>query len=331
MKVPDTRVGIQRLTALWAFGECGLGGVMHALQIPFTGLVVGAVAIICITLISVFCEGNYRQLFKSLLVVLIVKAVVSPHTPFPAYIAVSFQAVLAFSLFSVFRVNWFSIMFLSIIAMIESAVQKLLLVTFFFGRSFWTGMDEFLVHITRPFHFTPGNGSWWVIGAYVVIYLTGGFYTGILAHRLVSRNVPWAPVPSVNLPAVEEQSAYRKYRGLPFIVIGFSLLLLMPVFSGYGFTGVIRSLAWTVSALLAWYLFLSPFITRMIQRYLLQREEALQLQAGEVISFLPVLRQLARHSWEVSDRGSGSGRVSRFLFTLFAVVVSYKPEPKQEA
>jgi hypothetical protein len=27
---------ISRLTALWAFAESGLGGVLHALQIPFT-------------------------------------------------------------------------------------------------------------------------------------------------------------------------------------------------------------------------------------------------------------------------------------------------------
>ena len=43
---------IQRLTALWAFTESGLGGIMHALQIPFTGLLVGGMAVIMISLIA---------------------------------------------------------------------------------------------------------------------------------------------------------------------------------------------------------------------------------------------------------------------------------------
>ena len=103
---------IQRLTALWAFTESGLGGIMHALQIPFTGLLVGGMAVIMICLIADISEFNYKQILKSAIIVLIVKAMVSPHTPFPAYIAVSFQALLGYAVFSLLRVNFFSIVFL---------------------------------------------------------------------------------------------------------------------------------------------------------------------------------------------------------------------------
>lgn len=69
----------QRLTALWAFMECGFGGVLHALHMPFTGLLVGGFAVIIITFIAQISGKKDKQILKSLLIVLIVKAMVSPH------------------------------------------------------------------------------------------------------------------------------------------------------------------------------------------------------------------------------------------------------------
>ena len=102
---------LQRLTALWAFTESGLGGIMHALQIPFTGLLVGGMAVIMICLIAEFSEHTYKEVLKSVIIVLIVKAMAAPLTPVTAYIAVSFQAILGFVLFSLLRVNYISIVF----------------------------------------------------------------------------------------------------------------------------------------------------------------------------------------------------------------------------
>ena len=120
-------LAIQRLTALWAFSESGLGGIMHALQIPFTGLVIGGFAVIIITFITKISAYKYSQVLQSLFVVLIVKVMVSPYTPFPAYIAVSFQALIGIALFRLLKVNLLSILLLSIIAMLESALQQLLM------------------------------------------------------------------------------------------------------------------------------------------------------------------------------------------------------------
>ena len=98
LSVPQHSLAIQRLTALWAFAESGLGGVLHAFQIPFTGLVIGGFAVIIITLIAKFSDHHYQQILKSFLIVLIVKAMVSPHTPVPAYLAISFQAIMGFKI-----------------------------------------------------------------------------------------------------------------------------------------------------------------------------------------------------------------------------------------
>ncbi len=52
--IEQRQLAVQRLTALWAFSESGLGGILHALQMPFTGLLVGGMAILLISLIAFF-------------------------------------------------------------------------------------------------------------------------------------------------------------------------------------------------------------------------------------------------------------------------------------
>jgi hypothetical protein len=58
-------VSIARLTALWAFVEAGLGGILHAFKVPFTGLLVGGMAVMLITLIAHFSNGIPNKLFKT--------------------------------------------------------------------------------------------------------------------------------------------------------------------------------------------------------------------------------------------------------------------------
>ena len=133
---------IQRLTALWAFSESGLGGILHAWQMPFTGLIVGGFAVIIISIIAHYSRSHYKEILKSAVIVLVVKIVVSPHTPFPAYVAVSFQAIIGYLLFRFAGLNLFSILVFSIMAMFESALQQLLIFILFFGKSLWSAGND---------------------------------------------------------------------------------------------------------------------------------------------------------------------------------------------
>jgi tetrahydromethanopterin S-methyltransferase subunit C len=53
---------VQRLDCIMGiYVECGLGGVLHALQMPFTGLLVGGLAVIIITFIAQVSGKKYKQ------------------------------------------------------------------------------------------------------------------------------------------------------------------------------------------------------------------------------------------------------------------------------
>ena len=60
--IKNENFSLQRLTALWAFSEAALGGLLHALHIPFSGVVLGGFAIMFISLIAYYSK-NHSEIF----------------------------------------------------------------------------------------------------------------------------------------------------------------------------------------------------------------------------------------------------------------------------
>ena len=75
----DRDRAVERLTALWALNEAGLGGLIHAMRVPFTGIVVGSTAVVLIALIAFFAEKKAKAILKATVIVLLIKAAASPH------------------------------------------------------------------------------------------------------------------------------------------------------------------------------------------------------------------------------------------------------------
>jgi hypothetical protein len=160
--------------------------MMHALHIPFTSLLVGGMAVIIICLIAEFSEHNYKAILKSAAIVLVVKAMSGPFTPVTAYIAVSFQALLGYALFSLLGVNFISIILLSTIAMLESAIQKLIVLTLFFGQSLWKAMNNILAFAGSQLGHIISNETYWVMAFCLFIYLLGGIFIALLSFTTIS-------------------------------------------------------------------------------------------------------------------------------------------------
>jgi hypothetical protein len=118
----DRRLAVERLTALWALNEAGLGGIMHAFRTPFTGIFVGGLAIVMITLIAHFSERKWSAVTRALVIVLIVKAAASPHSPLPAYLAVSFQGLMGALIFSALPNLRLGALLLGVLGLLEAAV-----------------------------------------------------------------------------------------------------------------------------------------------------------------------------------------------------------------
>lgn len=326
---------IQRLTALWAFTESGLGGIMHALQIPFTGLLVGGMAVIMISLIADLSEHHYKQILKSAIIVLIVKAMVSPHTPFPAYIAVAFQALLGYALFSLLKVNFFSIALLSIIAMVESAIQKLLILTLFFGKSIWTAMDDMMAFIARQFGNAVSNGSYWIVSVYLLLYIAGGLLTAVFAYRTIkgfktnNQELNINPLTAINYKILKpEKSSPKSVLKKLWVLILLMLILSVVLFvfaadNKQGWLAVAKTITWTLSAILIWFMLIGPMFTKAIQKLLNKKQSRYSEEVLSILSFLPVLKQLTSLAWQQSKLHQGFGRWPIFFTSLIHATLIY--------
>jgi hypothetical protein len=326
---------VQRLTALWAFTESGLGGIMHALQIPFTGLVVGGMAVIIISMIAEIANKDLKQVLKSAVIVLIVKAMVSPYTPFPAYIAVSFQAVLGYALFNLFSINFFSILLLSTIAMLESAIQKLLILTLFFGKSFWKAMDEMMAFIAKQFGVLSTSGSQRIVGIYLLIYIVGGVFIAWVAYKTIKGFSAEKDIFTLdNTEAINKEifksstakrkNIYNKLWVMIFLLIVLSVVLF--VFSDdtkQGWVAVVKTISWTMSAVLIWFMIVTPLFTKLIQKFLQKKQSRYSDEVLKTLSFLPVLQQLTGLAWKKSKGYKGLKRWHFFVSALIHWSLTY--------
>ena len=321
LSLNQQHTAVNRLTAVWAFTESGLGGILHAFRMPFTGLVVGGMAVILISLIAYFSNISYKEVLKSTLIVLIIKAAVSPHTPLPAYLAVSFQGVAAVAVFKMLRVNLISILLFSVLAMMESALQKLITLTLFFGKSLWKAMDELMNFIAQQFHVQLSDGSVWLMGSYLFIYFTGGVAVGLLAYKII-RDIKEEKIIAAPLMIEPDETTVNRKRKKKFT--GIVMLLLVMIFisvvlffaagnKSSAWMEIIKSVSWTLSAILIWYVVLLPLLTKLITDFLHKEKSKYYNRVNEIVSLFPSLRKIAAAAWQHSNQFSGLKRISFFV------------------
>ncbi len=168
----DRTIAIQRLTALWALNECGLGGFLHAIQSPFTGLLVGSLAMICIAFICSLSENKWQTMMTSLAIVLVIKALVSPHSTPTAYIAVIFQGVTGAFIYRYIPGLLFSSMLFVSLGLVESALQRLLTLTILYGNTLWEAINIWGEWVTKQWGvILPFSSSRLIIFFYLAIHL----------------------------------------------------------------------------------------------------------------------------------------------------------------
>jgi hypothetical protein len=178
---------VSKLTALWALSESGLGGMMHALKIPFTGFFLGGFAIVIITLIAQLSEQKFKTIIQATVLVILVKATASPHSPPMAYIAVAFQGFVGAVVFQMIPFIRFAAILFGGLALLESAVQKFIVATLIFGKSIWEALDTFVLSVLKDLSlFYDFSFSFWLIVIYTGIYVVWGMILGAWAATLLS-------------------------------------------------------------------------------------------------------------------------------------------------
>ena len=325
---------IDRLTALWALNESGLGGFLHVFNSPFTGLLVGGIAILLISLIAFYAENTWQAVLKALVIVLIIKMAVSPYTPFTAYISVSFQAVLGAFLFSNFSWNGLTLLVLGVVTFLQSALQKLLTLTIIYGTEFWEAINIYGSWIQNKINFiTETSTTSILIGLYLFIYGFCGLLTGLFIKRMIGI-ISNKPNTDFYLKTYDTLASNSKQvtRNSKSKRIWIWLIIITPVVLAFTFFGG-ALLGWQKALylilrsfliLMVWYLVLGPFVLKLIRKHLKNKESKYQEDVSNAMDLFPYFRQIMSYTWKETKHLKGYTRFEYFMATSISNCIHFK-------
>ncbi len=335
-KAVSNKLAVWKITALWGFSEAAFGGILHAFQIPFTGLFVGGAAVLFISLIAYYSEDK-GDILKSTIIVLIVKAMISPHSPITAYLAVSLQGILGEIFF--YRKNFFklSALLLGISVPLSSAFQKLIILTVVFGNTLWESIDTFSNVLLKQFSISGGNAvhfSILIISLYAGIHFIAGIIIGTAAGQLPEwinenkKQLDSTFKEEYTLPSNNKRSKKRPWwkrkSGIlffTFATITAALSYLHPGISDNKAVDILIMIIRSVVIMFVWYNWLSPILLKQFKKILNKKKSAYADDVNEIISLFPRLKTLLAGSWKLSAGFKGLKRIKYFITYAFIFIL----------
>lgn len=316
-----------KLIALWVICEAMLGGIIHGFKLPVSGLIIGGSAVVCISLIGHLIPYK-GSILRATIVVIIFKMLLSPQSPFPAYIAVMFQGICGELLFSTGRKNFkLKCYLLAFLSLLESAFQRVLVMTIVFGVDFWKALNDFISNLTKSDPAT--NFSLYIVSIYVILHLIVAFFIARFC----------ANIPKLLLYSKEEmqsfilrpeltgevkviQSGKKKFSVLTVIWLALLVIYIYNLAFPNGFFAnqhsTLKFIFRSSIILLTWYLILAPILIGALKNWLEKQQGYYKEEIREVMLFLPSSKILIRESWKRSGDKRGFARIK--LFWKFLII-----------
>jgi len=324
---------IDKLTALWALNESGLGGFLHVFNSPFTGLIVGGIAILLISLIAYYAENKWQAILKALVIVLVIKMAVSPYSPFTAYISVSFQAVFGAFLCTHFSWKGLSLVVLGMVTFLQSALQKLVTLTIIYGTEFWEAINIYGSWIQEKMNLiTETSTASVLITMYLLIYAVCGLLAGLFIKsmiRIISEKKATDFYLEPSDLSVNPKPSQRKLKNkviwmwlLTIAIIVFAFTLFGGALFGWkkGIYLILRSFL----ILMLWYLILGPLALKLIRKYLNKKQSKYQDDISNTMDLFPYFRQIISYTWKQTNHLKGYARFKYFMANCISNCIHFK-------
>lgn len=327
-------VTVSRLTAIWAFSESAFGGILHAISIPFRGIFINAASVILITLIAI--KSFSKQILKSTVIVVLIKALVSPHSPLTAHFAVSTQGIIGSILFRTKKFFRISALLLGVITLFLSGTQKIIILTLLFGNSLWKSIDIFIKQVSKEFlklglpadiHY-----GYLLVGIYVLVHVIAGlivgFYAGLLPKKLETASKHFQNFEIENdittFPKRERKGKKRSWIQRPSGIIILSILFIIMIYSYfYPYEFGLKSLEILIMIIRAilltiiWYFVLAPFVRKLFSKYLSKKKNIYSEEVNEIVNLFPRFNKVVAYCWNDSKNEKGIKRIKNFIANSF--------------
>ncbi len=321
-----------RLVTLWIICEAFAGGIMHGIKIPFTGLIVSSLAVTCIVLIAYYIPSK-SAIIKATVIVAIFKLMLSPHSPPTAYIAVFFQGLMGQLLFVNRRYFKSAAILLAVLSLVESAIQRILVLLIVYGSEFWNAVNQFIQKISDEKTLT--NYSLMIAVIYIGIHAVIGIFVGIYAAWLAKASEGWKmryPVFLIPVkkdePVIGEVKKKRKKLKIIFIIVWLALLAAFihayfdPAHAILPRNKVSLILLRSILIVLGWYLLLAPLAMMVIKKLLERQQLKKQEEVNEIMTLIPQTKYIFSRSWQMASKEKGLNRFRFFLKILLINILS---------
>ena len=322
-----------RLIALWVICEAFAGGIMHGIKLPFSGLIVSSLAITCIILIAYYVPSR-SAVIKATIIVAIFKLMLSPHSPPTAYIAVFFQGLLGQLLLNNRRHFKTGAIVVAVLGLVESAIQRILVLVIVYGNNLWKAINVFLQKLTHEK--TPTNYSFIIAVSYILLHALIGIFVGIYAVRLAKRSALWkdaSPQLVFDKSNISEENIFQRgkqKKKLKWVFVVIWLVLVALYIQSYLQPntsivpkGIIADMLMrSVLIILSWFLIISPLLMLLIKRILHSQQSRNRNEMNEVMQLIPQTKYIFKRSLQLSEAASGIKRIKLFIKILLVNVLA---------
>jgi hypothetical protein len=318
------------LTALWAFSESVVGGILHGFKVPLSGAWLSGFAAILISLMSLFSTRG--EILKASIIVIIIKVTISPYTPLTAHIAVFLQGCLGEVFFLSKRFYKISAVLFAVTIIILSGIQRILILTILFGNTLWKSIDTYAnIVISELFgnkNLKIFSASIVIISAYIFIHLVMGLVVGFIAGKLppwINNNISDENMVNADFseydakfPEVKRKKKrwWNKKSGRVFL----SVLLLMVIYSyfhpelGKSYTiELIIMIVRSFVILFLWFTLVSPLLYKVFRKIIDKKQIRYISQTDKIISTFPELKRILFFNWKRSQEFKGYLRIKFFV------------------
>ena len=324
---------IDKLTALWALNESGLGGFLHVFNTHFTGLIVGGISILLISLIAFYAENKWQSIIKALLIVLIIKMAVSPYSPFGAYVAVSFQALFGALLFSNFSWKGVTLMVLGMVTFLESALQKLLILTIVYGTELWEAIDIYGSWVQRKLNFISETSTTFaLVILYLIVYGVCGILAGLFIKSMI--NIISNKTETDFYIEPDDLSSNKKASKVSFktkviwvwLITVAVIVFAFTFFGGdlFGWKKGVYIMLRSFLILMLWYLVIGPLLLKLVRKYLNKKESQYKEDITNAMDLFPYFRQIISFTWKETNHLKGYTRFKYFMANSISNCIHFK-------
>lgn len=319
-----------RLVAFWVVCEAFAGGIMHAANIPFAGMIVSALAVTCIIFIGYYIPSK-TAILRATMIVAVFKLMLSPQAPPTAYIAVFFQGLMGQLLFYNKRPVVITAVILAVLSLAESALQRVFVLLIISGNSFWHAVDDFVKKLVggKDRHY-----SMMLAEGYILLHIIVGIFLGIFAVRLVKRSAGWGTDHPELLMDPEEASkngpAKTKKKKVKWLIIILWIGLLLVFIQAYiqpkhavlPSNEAAQIFLRSILIVLSWYLIFASLIMRLIRKLLNAQQQKLADPIKKIIQLIPGTKYVFIRSWKLAASEKGFRRLQLFFKILLVNILS---------